>query len=159
MTLVSELYRTCTNLKYLYLDYCDKITSNIFINKPRDVHISCYGCWRTQHPDTTKKPEDVVEIQMWCLQYVHDGGYDKLLEFVSEYHQLVFLNSLKRREMESLIDSSSFSIISTSQYLDASAVQIQNIDRSNCTKRFEWILNKINDQWLTTTIRCLDDVW
>ena len=156
-SLVSELYRTCTNLKYLYLDYCDKITSNIFINKPQDLQISCYGCWRTQHPDTTKKPEDVVEIQMWCFQYIHDGGYAKMLEFVSEYYHFVFMNSLKRQEVESLMNSSSFSIQSVSCYRYVSIVQIQNIDTSNCVKRFEWILNRINDHWLTTNIMFLVD--
>ena len=157
-SLVRALYRTCTNLKYLYVDYCEKITSTIFTDKPKDLCISCYGCWRTQHPDTVKIPQDVVEIQMWCFQYIYDGGYAKLLEFVSEYYHFVFMSSLKRQEIESLMNSSSFSIQSISCYRYVSIVQIENIDTSNGVKRFEWILNKINDHWLTTRILFLEEV-
>ena len=109
-------------MKYLYLDYCEKISSDIFINKPENIQISIYGCWQTQHPDTVKTPENIVEIQMWCFQSIHDGGYNKILEFVAEYYQYAFLNSLKREEVESIINSSSFSILNTSHFFDVAVV-------------------------------------
>ena len=156
-SLVQNIYRTCKKLKYLSLDYCNNISSEIFLNKPDILCISMYGCWRIQNPDTHKTPEDIVEIQMWCFQYINDGGYDKLLEFVSEYYQFVFLNSLKRGEMEAITNSSSFSIMSSLQHFNNAIVQIESTDNKNCSKKFRWILNKIDDKWFTTYILGLND--
>lgn len=156
-SLVQNIYTSCKHLKYLYLDYCNNISSDIFLNKPDSLCISLYGCWRTQNPDTHKSPEEIVEIQMWCFQYINDGGYDKLLEFVSEYYQYVFMNSLKRGEMEAITNSSSFSILSSLQHFNNAIVQIESIDNKNRSKKFRWILNKIDDKWFTTYILGVND--
>ena len=154
-SLVHKIYSTCKKLKYLYLDYCNNISSDIFQNKPHNLCISVYGCWKTQKPDKNKSPEDVVEIQMWCLQYLHEGGYDKMLEFVSLYYQYVFINTLQRVEMESIMNSSSFSILTCFQHFNNAIVQVENFDNTKCSKRFQWVLNRIDEIWYTTNIFCI----
>ena len=145
---VQYIYHNCDYLKELCLDYCSNVTTAIYKNKPSNVKLHINGCWRLHSPSENMRPESVVELQMMAFQNIEDGGYEKLLQFVSEKHEYVFMNNLKENDFYSLKNSISYSINVSFMNEHDTLVYVYNKD--TC---FQWILHKYNNCWMTEYIQ------
>ena len=150
---VQQIYRNCVCLKELCLDYCSNVTTAIYRNKPSHVKLDIHGCWRLHSPSENMRPESVVELQMLAFQNIEDGGYDKLLQFVSEKHEYVFMNNLKENDFYSLINSVSFSMDISFTSEHDTLVYLNNEDRFSNLSCFQWIMHKYDNYWMTEHIQ------
>ena len=149
---VQHIYQNCASLKELCLDYCSNVTTGIYRNKPENVKLDTHGCWRLHSPSENMKPESVVELQIIAFQHIEEGGYDKLLQFVSEKHEYVFMNNLKENDFYSLINSMSFSINVNFMNEYDTLIYVYNKDQFSTTC-FQWIMHKYNNCWMTEYIQ------
>lgn len=145
---VQYIYHNCDYLKELCLDYCSNVTTAIYRNKPANVKLHINGCWRLHSPSENMRPESVVDLQMMAFQNIEAGGYEKLLQFVSEKHEYVFMNNLKENDFYSLINSTSYSI--NVSFMNKYDALIYVCNKDTC---FQWIMHKYDNCWMTEYIQ------
>ena len=155
-SVVRIVYESCKNLKFLCLDYCSRITSFVYFIKPTQVFLSIYGCWRIHKPSKSIDPEHIVVIQLKALQFIEEGGYEKVLEFVSDHYHYVFMNHLKEKEFLSLTKSSEFLLFHKDIHNNSCTIEILNIDFNKEEYIFQWCLHRIENMWMTRFIKVIN---
>ena len=108
---ITMLY-TATKIRTLHIYYCQNVTKGIYADKPCNVSLNVYGCWKINEPDTSLTPMSVVDFQMNALNHINEAGYEKFLSFVSDNHRLVVLkdfNGLGETVFQEFVSQTRFS--------------------------------------------------
>ena len=150
---VQFVYAKFKKIQKIIMNYCPNISNQVYQNKPDSTDICVYGCWRINEPDVSNTPYDVVEFQLNALNHIDEGGFDKMLLFVSEPYRLSIFNHFHQYDdtmFRSLISLTHYNIqlLIQSEESQNAMLLVSTLDDLS----FVWVLCKESGLWNTTYI-------